>query len=73
MLTMLVPGVPAVTPAGRPAPKLSLTLSPSSSSSSASAVKVKALEVSPLVKVTLVGTPSSRPPPPLPGWWSRWG
>ena len=45
-------------PAGRLAPKLSLTLSSSSSTSScASASKVKVLEVSPLVKVTLPGTP----------------
>ena len=57
MLTMLVAGVPAVTPAGRPAPKLSLTLSPSSLTSSASAATVKVIEVSPLVKVTLPGTP----------------
>ena len=57
MLTMLAAGVPAVTPAGRLAPKLSSTLSPSSLTSSASAVKVKVLEVSPLLKVTLCGTP----------------
>ena len=44
---------PAVTPEGR-VPKASLTLSPSSS---ASAVKVKDFSVSPLWKVTLVGTP----------------
>ena len=57
MLTMLAAGVPPVTSAGRLAPKLSLTLSPSSLTLSASAVKVKVIVVSPLVKVTLAGTP----------------
>ena len=45
--------VPALTPSGSVAPKLSLTLSPSSST----AVNVKDLEVSPLSKVTFCGTP----------------
>ena len=57
MVTALVAGVPAVTPVGSVAPKLSLTLSPSSSTVSVSAVKTKVFSVSPLPKVTLGGTP----------------
>ena len=59
MVTALTPWpvVPAVTPVGSVAPKLSLTLSPSSSTVSWAAVKVKDLEVSPLSKVTFCGTP----------------
>ena len=41
MVTALVAGVPAVTPSGSEAPKLSLTLSPSSSTVSWAAVNVK--------------------------------
>ena len=48
--------VPSLTPVGR-VPKVSLTDSPSSSSVSAVALKVKVLEVSPLLKTTLAGTP----------------
>ena len=57
MVTALVAGLPAVTPVGSVAPKLSLTLSPSSSTVSWAAVKVNVLEVSPLSKVTFCGTP----------------
>ena len=57
MVTALVAGVPALTPSGSVAPKLSLTLSPSSSSVSWAAVNVKDLEVSPASKVTFSGTP----------------
>ena len=57
MVTALVAVVPALTPSGSVAPKLSLTLSPSSSTVSWAAVKVKDLEVSPLSKVTFCGTP----------------
>ena len=57
MVTVLVAGVTALTPAGSEAPKLSLTLSPSSSTVSVSAVNVKDSEVSPLSKVTFCGTP----------------
>ena len=48
--------VPSVTPVGR-VPKVSFTLSPSSSTLSEVAVKVKLFSVSPLLKVTLAGTP----------------
>ena len=53
----VVAGVPRRRSAG--GPELSLTLSPSSSTVSWAAVKVKVLEVSPLSKVTLSGTPES--------------
>ena len=56
MLTVDVPGVPAVTRAGS-VPKPRATLSPSSSTVSSVAVKVNVLEVWPLLKVTLAGTP----------------
>ena len=49
--------VPSVTPAGRVLPKVSFTDSPSSSTVSEVAVKVKLLEVSPVLKTTLAGTP----------------
>ena len=57
MVTVASSGVPALTPSGSVAPKLSLTLSPSSSTVSVSAVNVKDSEVSPLSKVTFCGTP----------------
>ena len=57
MVTVLVAGVPALTPSGSVAPKLSLTDSSSSSTASVSAVKTKVFSVSPLPKVTLGGTP----------------
>ena len=57
MLTVVSLGVPAVTPAGRGAPKLSLTPSSSSLSASAVAMKVIVWLVSPEAKVTLDGTP----------------
>ena len=47
---------PALTPSGI-VPKVSFTDSPSSSTVSAVAANVKLLEVSPLLKVTLAGTP----------------
>ncbi len=56
METMVSLVAPAVTPVGS-APKVSLTLSPSSSVVSWVAVKVKVLEVWPLAKTTLAGTP----------------
>ena len=48
--------VPSLTPVGR-VPKVSFTDSPSSSTVSAVAAKVKVFSVSPLLKVTLAGTP----------------
>ena len=48
--------VPAVTLSGR-VPNPSLTLSPSSSTLSAAAAQGMSLAVSPLLKVTLPGTP----------------
>ena len=57
MVTVLVAGVPAVTPVGSVGPKLRLTDSTSSSTVSVSAVKTKVFSVSPLLKVRLVGTP----------------
>ena len=54
--TVLSFTLPALTPVGI-VPKVSFTLSPSSSTVSAVAAKVKLLEVSPVLKVTLVGTP----------------
>ena len=48
---------PLVTPVGRVLPKVSLTLSPSSLSLSEAAWKVMSTSVSPLLKVTLAGTP----------------
>ena len=50
------PVVPLVTRLGR-APSPSFTLSPSSSTLSSVALKVKVFEVSPVLKVTLAGTP----------------
>ena len=49
--------LPALTPWGRGVPKVSFIDSPSSSRSSWVAEKVKVFSVSPLLKVTLVGTP----------------
>ena len=57
METVVSLGVPAVTPAGRGVPKLSLTASPSSSAESSVAMKVIVWLVSPEAKVTLEGTP----------------
>ena len=57
MVTVVSLGLPSLTPASGIAPKLSLTLSPSSLSASSSAAKVKVWAVSPLLKVTLPGTP----------------
>ena len=66
MVTVVVEVVPAVTPVGG-VPKPSATVSPSSSTVSSSAVKVMVCDVSPLLKVTLAGTPeksaSSAPSP----------
>ena len=56
METVVSPGVPAVASAGR-APKESLTRSPDSARLSSVAEMSKVLEVSPLLKVTLCGTP----------------
>ena len=50
-------GVTAVTALGSGAPKLNLTDSPSSSSSSCVAVTLNVTDLSPLSKVTLLGTP----------------
>ena len=57
METVVSLGVPAVTPAGSIAPKLSLTPSPSSLSESSVAMKVIVWLVSPEAKVTIEGTP----------------
>ena len=54
MLTVDVPGVPAVTRAGS-VPNARATLSPSSSTVSSVAVNVNVFDVSPLSKVTLAG------------------
>ena len=56
MLTTDSSVVPLVTRVGR-SPKVSFTLSSSSSTVSWAAVKVKVFSVSPLLKVTLAGTP----------------
>ena len=56
MLTVEVFVVPAVTPAGS-VPNARSTLSPSSSTVSCAALKMNVLEVSPLLNVTLAGTP----------------
>ena len=56
MVTVVVAGVPALTPLGRFVPKPSSTLSPSSSMESCVAVKVIVFDVSPVSKVTLPGT-----------------
>ena len=48
---------PLVTPVGRLDPKVSFTLSPSSSTLSDAALKEMSTSVSPLLKVTLAGTP----------------
>ena len=56
MLTVDVLVVPAVTRAGS-VPNPRATLSSSSSTVSSVAVKVNVLDVSPLLKVTLAGTP----------------
>ena len=56
MLTVVSLGVPALTSGGR-VPKPSFTLSSSSSSVSWVALKVNVFAVSPLLKVTLAGTP----------------
>ena len=67
MLTVVVEVVPAVTPLGG-VPKPSATVSPSSSTVSSSALKVIAFDVSPLLKVTLAGTPEkSAASAPSPG------
>ena len=56
-MEMVVSSVlPALTPSGS-VPKVSFTDSSSSSTVSAVAANVKVLEVSPLLKVTLLGTP----------------
>ena len=54
--TTVSSSAPAVTRSGR-VPKVSFTLSPSSSTESSVAEKVKLFEVSPLSKVTELGTP----------------
>ena len=56
MLTVDVLVVPAVTRAGS-VPKPNSTVSPSSSTVSSVAANVNDLDVSPLLKVTLAGTP----------------
>ena len=55
-LTVVVAGVPAVTPLGRLVPKPSSTLSASSSMESSAAVKVIVFDISSASKVTLEGT-----------------
>ena len=57
MLTTASLVEPLVTPVGRLDPKVSFTLSPSSSTVSCAASTVKLFSVSPLLKVTLAGTP----------------
>ena len=56
MLTVVSASVPSDTRSGS-VPKVSFTLSSSSSTSSWAARKVNVFEVSPLLKVTLAGTP----------------
>ena len=56
MLTVVVAGVPALTPVGSGVSKPSSTLSPSSSTVSAAALNVIVFDVSPSSKVTLAGT-----------------
>ena len=56
MLTVVSSGAPRSTPGGL-APKESFTLSPSSSVVSCVAENEKVFSVSPLLNVTLVGTP----------------
>ena len=56
ILTVVSSMEPGVTRCGRLGPKVSSTLSSSSSSVSSVAVKSKVFEVSPVLKVSLIGT-----------------
>ena len=57
MATVVSSGAPGAHPRSASVPKASFTLSPSSSTSSAVALKVMLFSVSPLLKLTVAGTP----------------